>query len=558
MNKLALSGQMFDDYSVYEHIAAASDYGYDAIELRSTHVNPNTPVEVQEEILKEIKRRNLEVSCISCFVGDFAVVSDEECQKALETAKAYIQIADRFDAPIVRMWPGWVSSYDANEQHFIRAAEWMKKACQEARKHNKKIAMEMHHGTIIDNADSAIHLLELINEDNCGLIFDPVNLYQVPIADIPEQARKLKKYIFDVHVKDIIKLNNGNQKGSFAYEFYAEHIGQFTKVIAPSVHRDDYYAHRRIGMGGVDWPNIMEALKEINYEGTYAVESVCEEDVYMPRGRALAKACKEDLMAILNKETSVKNWLKYAPTSKGLHEVIKPERDECLVSRIFRLNICKGNTYTLESKKLEMNPLLIKGKVKISGDLNDELNKLDSFYIPGNSSVNIEALEDASFYIASATCEGYGKAFVRKYNPNEELGLIHQIHGEGAGQREVFFTLNEEVPASRLICGFTRGGDGAWTSWPPHQHEKDLEEVYCYFDMEEPKGGFHFSYDYGSSFEEVTANPISDGYMVLAPKGYHPTVAYPDSHNTYFWVLCAFSHDQRKYTLSVLDPKFTK
>ena len=37
------------------------------------------------------------------------------------------------------------------------------------------------------------HLLELIDEDNCGLIFDPVNLYQVPIADIPEQARKLNK-----------------------------------------------------------------------------------------------------------------------------------------------------------------------------------------------------------------------------------------------------------------------------------------------------------------------------------------------------------------------------
>jgi len=76
--------------------------------------------------------------------------------------------------------------------------------------------------------------------------------------------------------------------------------------------------------------------------------------------------------------------------------------------------------------------------------------------------------------------------------------------------------------------------------------------------MEEPKGGFHFSYDYGSSFEEVTANPVSDGYMVLAPKGYHPTVAYPDTHNTYFWVLVAHSHDQRKYTLAKLDPKFAK
>ena len=40
----------------------------------------------------------------------------------------------------------------------------------------------------------------------------------------------------------------------------------------------------------------------------------------------------------------------------------------------------------------------------------------------------------------------------------------------------------------------TNGGNGAWTNWPPHEHEKDLEEVYCYFDMDDPHFGLHLSY----------------------------------------------------------------
>ena len=160
-------------------------------------------------------------------------------------------------------------------------------------------------------------------------------------------------------------------------------------------------------------------------------------------------------------------------------------------------------------------------------------------------------MEDCSIYIGAAKCEGYGKPFVRKMDMSLPLGDIHQIHGEGSGSREVMFTLAPQDAASRLICGVTWSGDGAWTSWKPHQHEKDLEEVYCYFDTEK---GLHYSYNSGESFADATAYVITDGDMVIAPKGYHPTCAIPDSKNTYFWVLAAKSHAQRRYDLAVTDP----
>ena len=175
---------------------------------------------------------------------------------------------------------------------------------------------------------------------------------------------------------------------------------------------------------------------------------------------------------------------------------------------------------------------------------------------PANTSVRIEAVDDSIFYIAGAECSGIGEPSFRKFDISLPIGDIHQIHGSGAGQREVMFTLDPKTPASRLICGLTWGGTGTWTSWPPHQHENDLEEAYCYFDMPYPKFGLHLSYLKSGEVEDVVAHVVHSGTMVLAPCGYHPTVASPSTRNAYFWALAAFTPESRSYDLAVIDPVY--
>ena len=253
----------------------------------------------------------------------------------------------------------------------------------------------------------------------------------------------------------------------------------------------------------------------------------------------------------------MEGWDITSPKTEGLHACIRPGVQDCQAVSVYRLNLNKGSSFTLESKELEMNPVLLSGRAGIAGEgLTGELGKLDSFYIPGNAAVKLEALEDCVFYIGAAVCEGYGRPFVRRFDKDLPLGEIHQIHGHGVGQREVFFTLNPQDAASRLICGLTWGGNGAWTSWPPHQHEKDLEEVYCYFDMDAPRFGFHVSYLKSGEVEDIVTHTVRSGSMILAPAGYHPTVAAPGSRNTYFWILAAHSHASRRYDLAVLDPVY--
>lgn len=262
-------------------------------------------------------------------------------------------------------------------------------------------------------------------------------------------------------------------------------------------------------------------------------------------------------MKFENKERMEK-WKVQSPEEPGFHKVIVPETCECQEAHIFRLNLLKGESYKLESGNLEIHPVLLKGEASLSEHevLNQDMVRYDSFYIPAKNSIKITAKEDCIFYIAGARYEGIGEPSFRRWDPTLPIGDIHQIHGSGAGEREVMFTLAPQDSASRLIAGLTWSREGTWTSWPPHQHEKDLEEVYCYFDIPAPKFGFHISYLKSGEVDEIVTHTVHSGTMVQAPCGYHPTVASPGSKNAYFWVLAAFTPTSRRYDLAVEDPAF--
>ena len=252
----------------------------------------------------------------------------------------------------------------------------------------------------------------------------------------------------------------------------------------------------------------------------------------------------------------MERWKEQSSEVPGFHKVVVPEKSECVSAHAFRLNLLKGDVYKLESGDLEMHAVLIDGDAMLTNHsiLNQNMRRFDAFYIPGNDAITIVARDNCIFYIAGATYEGIGKSFFRGFDIKRPLGDIHQIHGRGIGQREVMMTLSDKDEASRLICGITWGGEGSWTSWPPHQHEKDLEEIYCYFDMPLPHFGFHISYLKSGEVEDIVTHTVHSGTFVQCPVGYHPTVASPGTRNAYLWILSAFSHSSRRYDLAVLDP----
>lgn len=253
--------------------------------------------------------------------------------------------------------------------------------------------------------------------------------------------------------------------------------------------------------------------------------------------------------------TAPANWKYVSPGCPGFHAVVSPDNSECREVRIFRLNLRSSDSYMLHNELLEMNVALISGRARLRvGRTTIDMAKLDSFYLPAGRKAQIEALDDLTVYAAGGSYEGIGQFHFRKFDLSLPIGEIHQVHGRPPYRREVFMTVNPELPASRIIAGYTWGDIGGWTSWPPHQHEKDLEEVYCYFDMPAPQLAMHLSYS--KEMRSADVHFVASGDFVIAPRGYHPTIATPGSRSTYFWALAAKSHASRRYDLAVPDPSY--
>ena len=249
------------------------------------------------------------------------------------------------------------------------------------------------------------------------------------------------------------------------------------------------------------------------------------------------------------------NWKYRSPESHGFHLVVAPDNSDLKTTWGFRLNLNAGGKYQLSDDTLELNGVIIAGEVMLYFEGEEFLLSVrDSFYLPANLNVVIKAITTTIIYLGGAPFEGIGQFFTRKYDLTLPLGNIHQIHGTPPYQREVFMTISQEDPGSRLICGVTEGEPGSWTSWPPHQHSKDLEEIYCYFNIPHPEFALHLSSRKAGEVQEVY--PVSSGDFVIVPEGYHPTVGMPGVKSCYFWIMAAFSAKSRRYDLAVNDPNF--
>ncbi|WP_101908740.1 5-deoxy-glucuronate isomerase [Marasmitruncus massiliensis] len=262
-------------------------------------------------------------------------------------------------------------------------------------------------------------------------------------------------------------------------------------------------------------------------------------------------------MSLQSEREDMFKWCVQSPEEPGFHTVVSPEISDCEVSYIYRLNLKKAQSYKLKSDKFEMFVALIAGEASVKAvDFAADMKKLDCFYITGNYEATIVAQQDSIFYIAGAVCEGIGRPFFYHFDKNIPLGDKHQIHGEGTTQREAYLILDDYVPTSRLLCGFTSGSDGGWTSWPPHEHSATLEETYCYFDMPAPHTGFQLTYLREGELDNSAVSGVRSGSMANFPRGYHPTVAAPGTKNTYFWVLTARQPEMRKYGVTNADPNY--
>ena len=174
--------------------------------------------------------------------------------------------------------------------------------------------------------------------------------------------------------------------------------------------------------------------------------------------------------------------------------------------------------------------------VSVGGD-NTTLGQYDAIYIPRDSSASVSTNGTVDVAEFSAEVDKhYPLQVVRFSQVSNDPGLKFSTGGLGSS-RKLHMLLAKNIEAGRLVAGFTVSEPGNWTSWPPHEHAKMLEEMYVYFNMPSPAFGIQLVYNHTDYPELVTV--VRDGDAVLMPSGYHPNVSVPGHPICFLWAMAA-------------------
>jgi len=184
-----------------------------------------------------------------------------------------------------------------------------------------------------------------------------------------------------------------------------------------------------------------------------------------------------------------------------------------------------------------------------------ELERYDAIYIPRESEIEVSTTGGCDLAEVSApVAKRYPIKFV-SYKEVRQNPKLHLIAGKPPAERDLNVLIGANVEAGRIMAGVTFSTPGNWTSWPPHEHSKLLEEAYLFIDMPSPSFGVQFVYTDPNKPELVQV--VREGDCVLMPQGYHPNVAAPGGQINFLWMMAAIREgEDRLYGVVNVQPEY--
>jgi 5-deoxy-glucuronate isomerase len=186
-----------------------------------------------------------------------------------------------------------------------------------------------------------------------------------------------------------------------------------------------------------------------------------------------------------------------------------------------------------------------------------QLERYDSLYIPRDAAIEVTANGPAGCDLAEVSApvsERYPIKFVA-FSEVRQNPKLHLVAGKPPAERDLNVLIGANVKAGRIMAGVTFSSPGNWTSWPPHEHSRMLEEAYVFIDMPSPSFGVQFVYTDPEAPELVQV--VREGDCVLMPQGYHPNVAAPGGQINFLWMMAAIKEgEDRQYGVVNVQPEY--
>lgn len=212
---------------------------------------------------------------------------------------------------------------------------------------------------------------------------------------------------------------------------------------------------------------------------------------------------------------------------------------------------------SFNSEEHEIGLICLKGAATVTtGGESFQLEQYDAVYVPRESDIEVKPGPSGCDLaeVSAPVAKRYPVKFV-SYKEVRNNPRLHLIAGKPPAERDLNVLIGANVEAGRIMAGVTFSTPGNWTSWPPHEHSKLLEEAYLFIDMPAPSFGVQFVYTDPNKPELVQV--VREGDCVLMPQGYHPNVAAPGGQINFLWMMAAIKEgEDRLYGVVNVQPEY--
>lgn len=181
----------FRNLSPEEIIELAVKCGLEEIEWGGDVHVPCGDLKRAREVGEMTRARGLKVACY----GSYCRMTDEEANKGM--LEHVVHTAYALGAPLIRVWAGKTGSSQATAAQRDEIVQNTRRMNAIAAGGHMDIAFEYHGGTLTDTVDSAEALLDAINLERVGCLWQPpVGMSAEKCA---ESIRRIGRYIRNIH-----------------------------------------------------------------------------------------------------------------------------------------------------------------------------------------------------------------------------------------------------------------------------------------------------------------------------------------------------------------------
>ena len=260
--KFGIFSVCMPEFEPIESFEKAAEIGYKGMEWRVTadngdRANPsfwsgNRTSMTAEKIIEnaaELKKKAASLGMEMPSLGTYIGCAD------LEVVELHMKAAVAIGARCIRVSPGGYNPEQSFAEQFKFAREQYFKIEKLAAKYRVKSLIETHMGQLGPSVYKAVQILEGMDPDCVGIMWDPGNQVSEGGETYPMAIDIAGPYLAEVHVKNIKFISEKQDDGSI----------QWRSVSCP------------VNEGIVNWPAVIAELKKVDYHGWLFLEDFSTE-----------------------------------------------------------------------------------------------------------------------------------------------------------------------------------------------------------------------------------------------------------------------------------------